>query len=376
VSEFGGRGSAARQNSEWLEFDLHGYCAIRVQAQCPSAPLLAETFSQFQTEGLDHHDLTVTGDPERVSGGSAFAENDFRYGPRHLTMCRTGEQVIVDGQGWRIHGSGELLVTCVPLIDAIIGKRGATMVHALTVVSNGQGMCVAAWGGSGKTSTMANLMRSGDFAFMGDDWAFVSEQGALLSFWKPMFLKPYHRPLYPHIFATTTKPLVPRRLSKPFAQLTTLAHPVVTQYPGLARRLRRWSPEGIAVRPQQAFPGAQFGTQAPLSVVVFLERTDEALPQLTQCDADWMVPRLVGNFCCELPEHSRELLFALGGTGLVSLHEWIDTKSTIVRASLTNAALFRLTIPKRYPPDHASETALAFLRQLRDRAPARDGAKF
>src|SRR5437764_352318 len=81
-----------------------------------------------------------------------------------------------------------------------------------------------------ETSPMAKFFTGDGLAFMGDDWAFLSDQAQLLSFAKPLFIKPYHGPIYPHLFGARRKPLVPYRLAEPLARFSTLVHPLVTQY--------------------------------------------------------------------------------------------------------------------------------------------------
>jgi len=80
-----------------------------------------------------------------------------------------------------------------PLIDRLMVQKSAAMVHALTAEYKGHALMMPAWGGTGKTSTMSKLVVMDGWAFMGDDWAFVTDKGDLLSFAKPMTIKPYHR---------------------------------------------------------------------------------------------------------------------------------------------------------------------------------------
>ena len=169
-------------------------------------------------------------------------------------------QIFLDEDGFHLHGSVELMVMALPLIDRLMVNQGAAMIHALTVEYKGHGLAMPAWGGTGKTSTMAKLLKRDGYAFMGDDWAFLSRQGELLGYAKPMFIKPYHRSIYPHLFSNTHKPLVPISLSKQIARMTTRVHPYITRYPQLAQLTRRWSPEHMMVTPQRAFPEARFST--------------------------------------------------------------------------------------------------------------------
>ena len=98
---------------------------------------------------------------------------------------------------------------------------------------------------------------------MGDDWSFVSAEGELPGFAKPMFIRPHHRTVYPHLFHRMRKPMVPKRLSRPIGRLTTVVHPFVLRYPRLAAAIRRWSPEHMMVPPHEALRGSPIVRSAP-----------------------------------------------------------------------------------------------------------------
>lgn len=227
---------------KWIEFNFHNSATMRVAEDAPTASLLKDMFEPFLASGLDHHDLTVTGDLEPLQG-VAYGEDTYQYTDRMVYISPAKVQIILDEDGFRLNGRGELLVWVLPLIDRVLATRDVAWIHAATVEYRGHGICLPAWGGVGKTSTIAKLLKLDGVGFMGDDWAFLSENATLLGYAKPMFIKPHHRPIYPHLFRDKRKPLVPPRLSKPIGRLTTLVHPVVTQYPRLARVTRRWSPE-------------------------------------------------------------------------------------------------------------------------------------
>ena len=56
-----------------------------------------------------------------------------------------------------------------------------------------------------------------EVAFMGDDWAFATREGTMLGYAKPMFIKPHHKAIYPHLFQGLQKPLIPSSISRPVA---------------------------------------------------------------------------------------------------------------------------------------------------------------
>ncbi len=339
----------------WLTFDLHGRVRMGVASTAPTAAQMRTMFADFLTEhGDGPFDLTVTGELEPVDG-VAYADDDFSYTSEAICLRTPRLQIIREGAGIRLNGPGELLTTVLPLLDRVLVERDVAMIHAATVSIHGRGVALSAAGGVGKTSTIAKLMRRPGVGFMGDDCAFVSADGELLRFAKPMTIKPYHRTIYPHLFHRMRKPLVPRKLSRPVGRLTTVVHPFVVHYPRLAARIRSWSPEHMIISPQAAFPGSPIVQSAPLSAVVYVERHDGAEPRLCEVDRAVMVARMLGNFHIEMTRHSREVLNYLGATGLIPLQDIFADKATILGKALQNVPTFLLQVPVAYDADRASD---------------------
>ena len=338
----------------WVEFNIHDCAAMRVAEDAASASILRDMFAPFRAQGLTHHDLTVTDELEPVVDAS-HAENDYRYTDHSLYLSAMKVQVVAGDDGYRLHGTRELLTAVLPLLDKVLAGRDVAMIHAATFDYRGHGIAMPAWGGVGKTSTVAKLLRVDGVGFMGDDWAFMAGDGRLLGYAKPMFIKPHHRPIYPHLFARRRKPLVPSALSKPIAELTTLVHPLVTQYPRVAALSRRWSPEHMMVSPQVALPNATISTAAPLAAAVFVERYDGSDAALEEKDTSWMVSRLIGNFQDELPRHSRDLFTALAATGMVPAERFFAEKAAVLARSLNGKPAFLLRVPAAFSADRASD---------------------
>jgi hypothetical protein len=339
----------------WLTFDVHGRARMGVSRSAPTAPQLRTMFADFLTEhGDGPFDLTVTGEIQPLHE-AAHAEDTFSYTPSAISLRTPRLQIIRDGTGMRLNGPGELLTTVLPLLDRILVERDIAMIHAATVSINGHGVALPAAGGVGKTSTIAKLMRVPGVGFMGDDWAFVSAAGELLGFAKPMFIRPHHRTIYPHLFQRARKPLVPKRLSRTIGRVTTVVHPFVVRYPRLAAFVRRWSPEHMMIPPHKALQGSPIVRSAPLSTAVYVERYDGTQPRLTEIDRAAMVARMLGNFHIEMTTHSREVLNLLGATGLVPLQDIFTDKATILAKALQNVSTFLLQVPVAYDADHASD---------------------
>lgn len=354
-------------SNDWLEFDIHGHASMRVAKDAPTAALLKDMFAPFLTTTTPaHHDLTITGTIRPIEGQS-FGETEYEYTDHSLYLHELGVQILKDEDGFHLNGTRELLVSALPLVDRVLVTRGVAMIHAATVDYRGHGIALPAWGGTGKTSTIAKLLRRDGFGFMGDDWAFLDDHGRLLSYFKPMFIKPHHRPIYPHLFANKRKPLVPVRLSRPLGKVTTMVHPVITKYPRLARVTRRFSPEHMMVRPDQAFPDAHMSTAAPLAMAMFVERFSGCDVRLHEKSVDWMVSRMIGNFHAEITPHSQRVITALAASGLVPIEATFGDKAAVLDAALRGKPTYLLQVPQSFSPDRASDAIVAELVELIER---------
>jgi hypothetical protein len=344
-----------KASNDRIYFDFHGIASMAVDANAPTADLLHDIFFPFVTaKQIKNPDLLVTAAPTPVSDPS-YGETEYEYTETSLFIHDTEVQVLKRGDQFEVSGTRELLVSVLPIIDRILVTKGAAMVHAATIEYKGHAINLPAWGGTGKTSTIAKLLRRDGYAFMGDDWAFLANDGRLLAFAKPMFIKPHHRPIYPHLFTGARKPLVPVRFSRPLGKLTTRVHPVITKYPRLARATRKFSPEHKMVRPETAFPKARFSNGAPLALNIFVERFGGSDVRIKEKDREWMVSRLIGNFHAEITPHSQQVVTALAASGLVPVEQYFNEKADVIRTGLGETPCYLLQVPQAFSPDQASD---------------------
>ena len=145
---------------------------MRVEKRAPTSALLRDMFEPFLCTDTGTADITVSTQREPMVNASD-ADTDYRYTQNAIEFASTGVQIVVDGDGYRVSGTREMLVVVLPLIDRVLVRRGIAMLHAATFVWGGRGVIMPAWGGTGKTSTIAKLMRRDDVAFLGDDWTFL-----------------------------------------------------------------------------------------------------------------------------------------------------------------------------------------------------------
>jgi GT2 family glycosyltransferase len=349
--------------SGWLHFDIHGKVGVRVAAGAPGAPQLQTMLACFATDREVPADIVISEKQEPMPD-AALLEHELAYTETAVRFVRERVQLVLDEDQYRVHGAGELLTSLVPVLDRAMVTRGAAMIHAATVAYDGQAIALPAAGGTGKTSTVAKLMRREGWTFMGDDWAFLSDDAQLLGYEKPMFIKPHHKAIYPHLFEGARKPLVPVRLSRGVGRITTVVHPVVIRYPRVADFSRRWSPEHMMVTAAQAFPGRKPTTAAPLAAAVYIERFEGARSRMVEKDPEWMVDRMLGNFHIEMPGFSQQMVTGLAASSVLPWTRWVEDKATVLRKALDGRPCHLLQVPSVYTPDEASDDIVEFLEEL------------
>jgi GT2 family glycosyltransferase len=348
---------------EWLHFDLHGMLGIRLQRDAPAAAQLRIMLGCFASTSAVPADIVVSRDFEEVPV-TAQLENELNYSPESVEFVEDRVQVVRDGGQVRIHGEGELLTTLIPILDRAMVERGAGMIHAATVAYRGYAIALPAGGGTGKTSTVAKLMRREGYSFMGDDWAFLGDDRTLLGYSKPMFIRSHHRTIYPHLFQGARKPMVPTSLSRPLGRVTTVVHPHIIRYPRLAHLARRWSPEHRMVDAARALPGVAVTQRAPLLASIYVERHSSADVELTEVTRDWMVDRVMGNFHIEMPTFSQALVTAMAATSMTSWSEVVTEKRDVLAKGLDGLPCYLLRVPTRLSADQASDAVVAVLDEL------------
>jgi hypothetical protein len=348
---------------DWLNFDIHGVLGLRVHASAPTAMRLKAMMGAFAVDREVPADIVVTEDHELMLD-TAVLEDDLAYTAAAVHFKRQDVQVVKEGTQYRLNGPGELLTTVLPILDVAMVSRGVAMIHAATVGYRGRAIALPAAGGTGKTSTIAKLMKRPGFSFMGDDWGFVTEDGRLLNYEKPMLIKPHHRPIYPHLFHGSRKPLVPVKLSKPLGRLSSVVHPHIVKHPKLADLSRRMSPEHRIVTARQALPGVSVTRDAPLLTSVFVERFAGARVRVAERDTEWMVQRMLGNFNIEMPTFSREVMAGLAATSHLSLGDFFARKTQVLTGALADTPSFVLQVPSVYSPDIASDDIVGVVEDL------------
>jgi hypothetical protein len=120
------------------------------------------------------------------------------------------------------------------------------------------------------------------------------------------------------------------------------------------------------VMPQQAFPGANIASRAPLAAALFVERfvTESSEPVFEKQSKEWMITRLIGNFHSEMTKYSRVVMTTLGASGLVPIENSFIEKRAVLEKGLQDKPCYLLRIPQALPPDRASDIIVDHIQKL------------
>jgi len=329
---------------DWFYFDIHNLVRMRITASHPSAYSIVKSFGPFQVAELERWDLTLVKEIT-LEEQHSFGTTMYEFSPTCAVIKSRNVSVALRDEGILLGGSRDLLPYVMPLIHWKMLEHKATMIHGASVAVDGQGILMPAWGGTGKTSAMVQLVKLQNTAFMGDDFTIVCSDGMLLSYPKPFFIYPYHRNIFPHLFKNKPKLLVPSWLSRPMALVREAVRPTVAAFPRLESFCRRFTPEHMQVAAHKALPDVEFADNAPLKLILFLERYNGSEPIVDQLDPIIARRRVVGNHYFELGVHAQELMTACSATGLLGLEEWFGRMSEVVDEVFGRLPIYRLRLP-------------------------------
>ncbi len=339
-------------------YDIHGLCTITVASDVPARSVLEETFRHFAVEGaggpgggrrlriVASVDEVVAGEvarrggargPGYVSGGSWFVLDD-----RSLAARSDGEDLIAGSDG-------NIDRAVLFLLDWLLLDASVCLVHTAIASVNGHGVLISGWGGVGKTATLARLCRADGGAFIADDMGFISEAGRCLSLPKPMYVYPYHRDLFPELFAGRHKPLVPPAATRQVERIRRRVRPLFELDPRLENWARRHTPEHMKTDPTDALPGVPVEESAPVDLVIRLERTS---PSGTEIGVEVVEPSeavngLVHEFVHEVADiPGFRPAFAATSAGIRPLSTWLNLREEILNRAVDGSTCVRVSVPE------------------------------
>lgn len=221
----------------------------------------------------------------------------------------------------------------------------ATLVHAAGVTHGETAIIFPSWGGVGKTAIVAKFIRDLNWKLLGDDLVILTAEGKCLSFPKPMVLYPYHKAVFPDVFAAGKGPIAPAALNPFLGKFAQSVKPLLRRIPGALQYARNRNPQSARVRPSDVFGRQCIADVASLDTIVWLDRVNNIdRPQLMEADTN-LASRLAGSTLHELDSWCENVLNVACGLGMLSFRDIYVQWQNILESALKKSRMYTLYIP-------------------------------
>lgn len=238
---------------------------------------------------------------------------------------------------------------------------GRTFVHAAGVARDNVAIVFPSWGGIGKTGLVARLVREHGWKLLGDDLVIVDAAGQCFGFQKPMVLYPYHRALFPELFAAGRGPMAPVSATRALSQAAILLKPLLRSSPRLLQLARRHNPQSVRVNPSDVFGRGQLQAEAKLNAVLFLER-EAGVSGISVVPAEGgLASRLMGTTLNEFHPRCVQVCHAAMGAGFLPVQRYFGAWLDVLERGLSRVQQSVVRIPDDMTVEEMSGEVAALL---------------
>ena len=288
-----------------------------------------------------------------VTGSSELDMRSAREVGRGIYNTPTGviDEVYGVEVAWR--DPGRLVINCTrPTLEwampslLLAGLRaGCAFMHGAGLERDGVAWLFPSWGGVGKTALVAALVRSHGWRMLGDDFVIVTDDGECLAFPKPMVLYPYHRAMFPEVFASGRGPTAPASFNDALTRAAVALKPMLRRFPGLLQWARRHNPQSVRVAPSEVFGSDKLAAGGRIGGAVFLERvTGLSAPRLEEADGG-LVGRAFGTTLSEFDPRCTMACNVALGSGHLRPEEFYERWVECLGEGLRDAPQYVLRLP-------------------------------
>lgn len=251
-----------------------------------------------------------------------------------------------------------------PALQLGLLPSDATLVHAAAIARNGKAILFPSWGGVGKTALVASFVRERGWQFLGDDLVILGRGGTVYGFPKPMVLYPYHRALFPQVFADGRGPVAPLWMNEGLGRAAQLLKPALRLNSRLLQLARRHNPQSTQVRPSQVFGGGSIARQAELTAVVWLDRDPGLRSPVLRRDDSTVASRMMGSTLTELHVRCNQMINVALGVGILRSDAYFESWSRTLREALSRRASHSLLLPSDMPVSQVPDAVSSALHEL------------
>ncbi len=348
----------------WLYYNIHDLVRIRLQKNHISERSFELFFSPFRTDFLKEEeiDISVQKYAPEISEYSD-AGGSYYFGDNHLYFKKYKTHLLKKNDSWILAGQRDLLLFIHPVLQMLFLRKKHCMIHSASVAINGRGVLLPALGGTGKTSAIICISKeiSGS-SFLSDDFSFISPD-LIYSDPKAFSIYPYHRSLFPHLFKSRHKVLIPSCFSNISEKVRNIVRPAIMMFPRLENIAKRITPEYMQVPAREALPDFEFSDKAKIDTILFIERYSGDKMVLEDISVDQARQRLIGNWLYEIGKCSQEMIVAMGGTGIIDLSEYFSQMGAVIDLACRNRTVKLIRLPKM-PPQETGRIVVTTLKEI------------
>lgn len=231
-------------------------------------------------------------------------------------------------------------------LQLLLLQAHCTFIHAAGIETAGRAILFPSWGGVGKTSLSQYFVEHLGWRLLGDDLVILSEQGICYGFPKPLVIYPYHREIFPKVFANGYGPVIPETLNPLVARLIRRTKPLLRRFPKVLQLAREWNPQSVRIAPSRVYGMQRLALTSRVAAVVWLDRSQESSkPSIIPLTIGAIASKIAGSTLYELDSWCGRLVNVASGVGLLPFRSvycnWIDT----LECGLKEAAAYVIQLP-------------------------------
>lgn len=242
------------------------------------------------------------------------------------------------------------------LLQLSLISCGCTMIHGAAVEHNGNVYLMPSWGGVGKTATVCEFVRNQGWKLLGDDLIII-QNGNAYPFLKPFVIYPYHKELFPEVFASDNNhTIMNNTISNMMSKAIPTVKRILRPFPGILAFFRKHNPQSIRVSPYELFLPEQLSKGGKPIRTIWLERSYSDQVNLQSADISEIVSKTITVTSCEIFAAKLNDFFQMCGCGLFNYEKTMSRMYEIILATFSNTECFLLEIPMSVDINHVGKT--------------------
>jgi hypothetical protein len=248
----------------------------------------------------------------------------------------------------------EWLIICAQLL---LLELNCTLIHAAALEKNGQVILLPSWGGVGKTATVMRMIQE-EWCLLGDDLV-ILHANEVLPFLKPFVIYPYHRTLFPEVFAENRGRIVTNlKLNKIMSKTIPVVKRLMRTMPGVLAFARKHNPQSMRISPSKIFNKEQLSHGGKLKKIVWLERVIENQISYTEKSAEAIASKTVSVSMMEIFSDRISFVLALCGVGVFDYKKIHIKMYDLITTAYGNNECYELDIPTSIPIEEVGTIVL------------------